>query len=459
MSSHGRAAGSGEYDVVVVGGGSAGLAAVQTAARARARVLLVAEGDIGGDCTFTGCVPSKTLLEAAARGVLFEEAMAAVRANVARIAATEDASVLRSHGIEVLRGRARLAGGGVVEVDGTHVVARRIVLATGSAPVLPLVVGLTELPADRPALTTDTIFDLAEAPSSLAVLGGGPTGCELAQAFARLGVRVTLVEAAGRLLPDAEPEVSAVIRDALAADGVEIRAGSPVENVADLDVERVLVTTGRRPATANLGLEAAGVRTDERGYLVVDAHLATTAEGVYAAGDVTGLSGHTHDAYAMGRVAVQVALTGPRRRRPTYDPAGSPQVVFTDPEVATVGITEREAGPRARVAHLPMAEVDRAVTAGATAGFVTLVAGPRPVVGNLGGGRLLGATIVARRAGELIHEPALALRTGMFTGRLAQTVHAYPTWSVAVQQAAAQFFGGYGGRTARPPRRGARPGE
>ncbi|MGH3238823.1 MAG: hypothetical protein ACRDNL_00485, partial [Spirillospora sp.] len=171
---------------------------------------------------------------------------------------------------------------------------------------------------------------------------------------------------------------------------------------------------------------------------------------VYAAGDVTGRLQLTHAAYAMGRVAVRNALGG--RRKAAYTDAGVPRVVFTDPEVAQVGLTETEAGPDARVAYLPMTELDRAVTAGRTDGFVKLITGPRRLLGHRCGGRLLGATIVAARAGEMIHEPALALRTGMFTGRLAQTVHAYPTLSIAVQQAAAQFFGGYGGRTARLPR-------
>lgn len=181
----------------------------------------------------------------------------------------------------------------------------------------------------------------------------------------------------------------------------------------------------------------------------MDKHLATSAPGIYAAGDITGLSGHTHAAYAMGRIAVASA---PRRlRRPTLSTAATPQVVFTDPEVATVGLHEHEiTHTRARVAYLPMSEVDRALTADAGTGFVKLIAGPRRLLGNLGGGRILGATIVAQRAGELISEPTLAITTAMFTGRLAQTVHAYPTWSIAVQQAAAQFFGTHGGRTARP---------
>jgi pyruvate/2-oxoglutarate dehydrogenase complex dihydrolipoamide dehydrogenase (E3) component len=428
------------HDLIVIGGGAAGLAAARTGAGLGARTLLVAEGPIGGDCTFTGCVPSKTLIEHAARGASFAEAMTAVRDAVQTIAATETADVLRGEGIEVLPGRA--------------------VFLVGARPAVPSVPGLGGLPY----LTSETVFGLEERPRSLAVLGGGTTGCELAQAFHRLGVRVDVVEAADRVLPGADPDASEVVADVLAREGLTVRTGAGVVAAeaasggvrlrlaggAVVDADRLLVAVGRAPATAGLGLDAAGVRTGGTGHVITDRRLATTARGVYAAGDVTGRLQLTHAAYAMGRVAARNALGG--RRRAAYADDGVPWVVFTDPEVAQVGLTETEAGPDARVVYLPMTELDRAVTAGRTDGFVKLVAGPRRLLGHRGGGRLLGATIVAARAGEMIHEPALALRTGMFTGRLAQTVHAYPTWSIAVQQAAAQFFGGHGGRTARPPR-------
>ena len=219
---------------------------------------------------------------------------------------------------------------------------------------------------------------------------------------------------------------------------------------------KLLVAAGRTPVTAGLGLDAAGIRLDDRGALAVDATLATTARGVYAAGDVTGLMPFTHAAYAMGRIAARNALRK-HRRLERFSPAGIPWAVFTDPEVAQAGLTEEQAAaqvPGARVAYLPMREVDRAVTAGRTEGFVKIIAGPRRLTGSLGGGRVLGATIVAPRAGDMIGEIALAMRTGMFTGRLAQTTHAYPTWSLAIQQAAAQFFGGYGDRAARPAQDG-----
>ncbi|MFN2496111.1 MAG: NAD(P)/FAD-dependent oxidoreductase [Pseudonocardiaceae bacterium] len=392
-----------DYDVIVIGGGAAGLAAAQAAVRARARVLLVTDGEIGGDCTFTGCVPSKTLIDAAAQGASFAEAMARVRATVARIAATEDETVLRQQGVDVLRGRARFTGRDTIEVDGRRLRGTRIVIATGASPLLPPIEGL----ADLAVLTTESVFDLTETPESLAILGGGAVGCELAQWFARLGVRVTVVETADRLLPHVEPEASELLAEVFAAEGIAVHTAAEVTAAADgnsrvvlhvrgdadISAQRLLAAVGRKADTADLGLDVAGIRTDEHGFVVVDQHMATTADGVYAAGDVTGLFPHTHAAYTMGRVAVGAALH--RSRRPSFDSTAVPRVVFTDPEIATVGAVEHDlTDRRARVAYLPMSEVDRAITADRTTGFVKLLAGPRPLLGNLGGGRVLGATIM-----------------------------------------------------------------
>jgi pyruvate/2-oxoglutarate dehydrogenase complex dihydrolipoamide dehydrogenase (E3) component len=461
-----------DYELVVIGGGAAGLGAARAGAAAGARTLLVSAGEIGGECTFTGCVPSKTLIEAAARGAAFPAAMTAVRAAVAAIAATETAEVLAREGVEVRRGQAAFLSPREISVDGRVLRARRFVVATGSRPAIPPVPGL----ADTIYLTNETIFGLDELPGRLAVLGGGAVGCELAQAFARLGSKVTLAEAAPRLLPAADPAASAVVEEVFRAEGISVRTGVAAASVKPNDngvtlvlasgeetaADRLLVATGRQPVAAHLGLENAGVRLDKRGYIATDGYLATTAPGVYAAGDVTGRMPFTHAAHAMGRLAARNAL----RRR--WSPPGAfatgaiPWVVFTDPEVAQVGLTEAQAAAAqagARVAYLPASEADRAVIAGRTEGFVKIIAGRRRVLGNTGGGLVLGATIVAARAGEMIHEPALAMRTGMFTGRLAQTVHAYPTWSLAIQQTAAQFFGRYGDSTARPAEPGpAEPG-
>ncbi len=452
------------WDLIVIGGGAAGLGAARAGAAAGARVLLVAEGEIGGECTFTGCVPSKTLIETAARGTAFPAAMAAVRHAVAAIAATETPDVLGADGIEVLRGRAVFTSSREVSLDGRGLRARAFIVATGSQPSVPPVPGL----AGAGYLTNETIFGLGELPGRLAVLGGGPVGCELAQAFARLGSQVSVIEAAPRLLPAADPVASQVVAEVFGAEGISVRTGAAAASVkndektvvlalvsgGEVTADRLLVAAGRRPVTGDLGVEAAGVHVDQRGCIVTDRHLATTARGIYAAGDVTGRMPFTHAAFAMGRLAARNALRRPWSPPGTFKTAAIPWVVFTDPEVAQVGLTEAEAATHAgaRVAWLPVREADRAVTAGRTEGFVKIIAGRRGVLGNAGGGRVLGATIVAARAGEMIHEPALAMRTGMFTGRLAQVTHAYPTWSLAIQQAAAQFFGESGGRTARNAR-------
>jgi pyruvate/2-oxoglutarate dehydrogenase complex dihydrolipoamide dehydrogenase (E3) component len=450
-------------DLVVVGGGAGGLAAARAGARRGARVLLVQQGPLGGDCTYTGCVPSKALIEAARRRDPFDRAIAAARRAIEVVAATETDDVLQREGVEVAHGWATFREPGVLDVDGTVIRARRVVIATGARPLVPPIEGLDE--TDH--LTNETVWDLDASPPSLAVLGGGAVGCELAQAFARLGSTVTVIEALDRILPHEDPEAAAVVTEALTADGVAVRTGRTVARVeplarkgavrlhladgATVDADRLLVAVGRTGAIEGLGLDAAGVET-ARGFITTDDTLATTARGVWAAGDATGRLQFTHAADEMGRVAAANALGRSGRRRFRTDAV--PWVTFTDPEVARVGITEGEAADRGgRVVYLPMSEVDRAIAAEEILGFVKLVAGPRRLLRNAGGGRVLGATIVASRAGEMIHEPALAMRTGMFAGRLAQTVHAYPTWSVAVRQAAAQLFMETGGRQARAAHR------
>lgn len=500
-----------DHDLIVIGGGAAGLAAVRTGLWAGADVALVTDGPIGGDCTFTGCVPSKSLIAAASAGLGFGEAMDRVRAVVEHIAATESAEVWRRQGVTVLEGRARLMTHDTVAVDDRRVTAPRIVIATGSQPAIPPIEGLANLggltasdtggSAGGAVLTTDTLFELESRPDSLGIVGGGPTGCELAQALARLGVDVRLFEAADRVLPTEEAEASSIVAAALAADGVkvqtsalvtgvevggsasapvtgvgvqtsapvtgagtEVSASGPITGAAQdgngvtvragsqsVAVERLLLAAGRAPAADGLGLAELKVKLDRRGWVVTDARLATSIKGVYAAGDVTGRTALTHAADEMGRLAAANALgRGPRGR---FREEWVPQVIFTDPEVARVGAVEAEAPSRSRVAYLPLAEVDRAVVAGRADGFVKITAGPRPAVRWLGGGRVIGAAVVAPRAGEMIAEVALAMRTRAFAGRLAQTAHAYPTWSHGIQKAAAQFFGEIEGRRARPPRR------
>jgi pyruvate/2-oxoglutarate dehydrogenase complex dihydrolipoamide dehydrogenase (E3) component len=288
--------------------------------------LLVQVGAIGGDCTFTGCVPSKTVIEAAARGETFDDAMRAVRRTVETIAAGEDDDAFHREGIDVLHGWATFRGPNEIEVDGTILRSRRFVIATGTTAAVPAIDGLSGVDY----LTNENVFELADLPASLAVLGGGAVGCELAQAFRRLGAGVTVIEALDRLLSREEPEASAVVADAFAAEGIELRTGRTLTRVEPLEAkgavrlhlhgdgavtaDRLLVAVGRKGATGGLGLEAAGVAT-EAGFVRVDDRLATTTPGIWAVGDVTGLLQFTHAADEMGRVAVANALARKAGRR------------------------------------------------------------------------------------------------------------------------------------------------
>lgn len=512
---------------MVVGGGAAGLAAALRARRHGAAVTLVECGRLGGECTWTGCVPSKALAHAAAgvwaarahsrrrqvpgvdaqgvpaadapgvpgvdavdapdvdaRQVPAADALAVVRAASNDLARSDDAAVLTRAGVTVRRGTARLAGTGVVDVDGQRLSAGAIVLATGSRPALPALPGLDAVAP----LTTDDVFTLPALPASMAVLGGGATGVELAQAFGRLGVAVTLVEAQPRLLPDAEPEAGGVLERVFAAEGMAVHTGAAAvaataeppgpqpaaaapstPNVAlgqapgvalRLDdgtvvrAARVLVATGRVAATEGLGLQACGVACDERGAVQVDAFQRTTVPRVYAVGDVTGGPLLTHAAVAAAEVAVDHALGVPATPRAL---AGLPQVVVTDPEVGMIGLNEAAAharhGAAAQVAWLPLRRVDRARIEGRLDGFVKLVAAPQPDDGL----RLVGATVVCPAAGELVHEVAVALRAGGDPDLLAGVVHAYPSWAEGLRLAAEQLTGAAVGRSARPAAPGADP--
>lgn len=453
------------YDLIIIGGGTGGLVAAQEARRRGATTLIVQNGRVGGDCTFTGCIPSKTLLAAAAAGADFDTAMRRVHDTIERIARTEDADALARDGIDVVDGYARFRSPTEIDVEGRRFRSRRFVVATGARPVVPPVTGLRELSP----LTSDDLFGLTRRPDTLVILGGGPIGCEMAQAWARLDADVTLVEGLDRVLPREEPEASEIVTRALTADGVRVLTGSSVASARrspDGDVglalddrrevvaEQILVAVGRAPSGRGFGLEEIGVEIDRRGAVLVDAGMATNIDGIWAVGDVTGGLQFTHAAGRMGWVAASNALSKFARIRSfRFDPSAVPWVTFTTPEVGRVGLTEAEAAAQyrsARVAHLDLEHVDRAITAGARDGFVKLVTAPRRGTGHLAGGRLVGATVVAPTGGELIHEAALAMKTKMFVGRLAQTTHAYPTWSVAVQQAALQFFGPVAGQRARP---------
>ncbi|ROO51984.1 pyruvate/2-oxoglutarate dehydrogenase complex dihydrolipoamide dehydrogenase (E3) component [Micromonospora sp. Llam0] len=455
-----------EWDLAIIGGGTAGIVAAKTAGRFGARVLLVESARTGGDCLWTGCVPSKSLIAAAHAAHTVRTAarfgvhagppkvddaavLAYVRAAIARIEPVDSPAAISADGAQVVTGRAEFTGPGSLRVTGAvgerAVRFRWAVLATGAAPAVPDLPGLAE--ADP--LTTETLWDLDALPERVAVLGGGPVGCELGQALARLGVRVTIVQRADRLLTKEEPEVGALIAERLRAEGVAVLSGADVERVdggtvqltgADpVVVDRILVATGRRPRTGGLGLAAAGVRCDERGHVVVDGLLRTSNRRIFAAGDVTGVLPFTHVAGVQGGYAATNALLGLRRR---VDYAAIPWVTFTDPEVAHVGATlaqaRRRHGDRVHYRRLTHEHVDRAITDGRPDGFTLLVIGPAD--------RLLGATVVSPRAGESIAELAAAIRRGAKVRDVAGTVHAYPTyadgpWNASLAQVRADLAG------------------
>ncbi|MEJ7647442.1 MAG: FAD-dependent oxidoreductase [Nakamurella sp.] len=431
------------WDLLVIGGGTAGLLAAKTAAGLGAQVALVERARTGGDCLWTGCVPSKALQSAAAAAadaraagrfgidvgqvqVDFPRVMAHVHAAIATIAPVDSIETLEAVGVTVFSGDAQFAGPGRLAVDGAPVQYRQAVIATGSEPVLPRIPGL----ADVTPLTADTVWDLVDLPERLVMIGGGSSGCELGQAFARLGSRVTVLEAADRVLPAEDPDASALIREALVTDGVEVITGARIERVGAgvlehaggrVEFDQLLVLAGRRPRTAGLGLESVGVELDEAGWIRVDSHLRTSAAQLWAAGDITGAPLFTHTAGVHGTIAAINALLGPVRSVRT---AGEPRVTFTRPEVAAVGVPT--AG--ARTVQVRHDELDRAVTEGEVAGFSRLAVGRR--------GRIIGATVVGPRAGETIGELALAVGQQLTTGDLAGVTHPYPTWSDGAWNAA-----------------------
>ncbi|MGH1489294.1 MAG: dihydrolipoyl dehydrogenase family protein [Acidimicrobiales bacterium] len=455
-----------DFDVAILGGGAAGLSAARETLRRGANPVIVNAGPLGGDCTFTGCVPSKTVIETSLAGGSFTDAFERARTVVDHIASTENAERLTEEGVVVIEDEGTLTtvdGQPAISVDGRTLSAKGVVLALGSKPLIPPIEGLETVDY----LTTENLWELQSAPRSMAVIGGGAIGCELSQALARLGVQITLIEMADRVLGKEEVAASTVAAEALTAGGVDVMTGVGVtaarkvaggaeltlDSGATIEAERVLVVVGRRPNSHRGGLEAGGI-TLERGFVGNGDDLATSVRGVYVAGDLAGRLQFTHAADHMGRIAAGNILGRWARLRPARFRADQiPWVTFVTPEIARIGMTESEAArsvPGAMVAYLPLTEHDRALTAGVTEGYIKLIAGPRPVIGMAGGGRIIGATIVSERAGEIISEIALAVRVDAFVGRLAQTVHPYPTWSFGLVKAAAQFFTTVEGRAAKP---------
>lgn len=443
-----------DFDLVIIGAGSGGLTAAGFAAQLGARVALVEKNRVGGDCTWTGCVPSKALLKVAKIAhnvrtasrygvhtnppvVAMEQVRKYVQGAVQQVYQFETPEELSQQGIEVVMGGARFLDPRTIAVGARTIRAKKFLLTTGARPVIPEIPGLNEVPF----ITYEQIFENDRLPNALIVVGAGPIGMEMAQAYRRLGCKVSVV--ATRLFPKEEPEARDVMRQVFEREGIEFTWGKALAARKDGEVLKVptdqgeasgdmlLIAAGRKPSVEGLDLEKARVNYSATG-IPVDDRLRTNVKHIYAAGDVAGGLQFTHFAGWQAFQAVRNALL------PGESSGFSelvPRVTFTDPEVAQVGLSEDQArakfGDSVRVGRWDMGHTDRAVCEDDTDGFLKLVA--------KNDGAILGGTIVAGRAGEAITELIVAIRQGMKVADIAGAIHAYPTYSTAVQQLTADM--------------------
>ncbi len=451
--------------MVVIGGGTAGLVAAAGGASLGAKVALVERDKLGGECLNYGCVPTKALIRSAKVASLMRRAeefglepvpvevdfpavMARMRAVMERAGEADSPERFRKLGVDVFLGEeASFASPREISVNGSVLRARSVIVATGSGPKAPPIEGLEEVGF----LDNVSVLGLKELPRSMVIVGAGPIGTEFAQMFARLGSQVELISSRDDPLPVEELEIGAALTGYLEEDRVRVHSGYRADEArllengekvviarndrgesVELRGEEILVAAGRTPTVDGLGLKSAGIELGEGG-LVVDEHLKTTAKGVYAAGDITGIKRFTHAAEYQGRIALQNALF-PLKRKADY--AAIPWTTFTDPEVARVGLTEAEArekhGSGVEAFRYDLPELDRAITDGEAKGFVKVVTGKR--------GRVLGGHIIGADAGNMIAEVVLAMRKGIPIGELSQTVHAYPTLSEGVKKAGDNYY-------------------
>jgi pyruvate/2-oxoglutarate dehydrogenase complex dihydrolipoamide dehydrogenase (E3) component len=461
------------YDLIVLGGGSAGLTAAVMSAGLGARTLLVERHKLGGDCLNTGCVPSKALIRSAnvaalvhraaefginvpAVDVDFARVMERVAGVIRTIEPHDSPEHLASRGVEVRFGEARFLSPREITLNGETLASRKFVIATGSRPAVPPIEGL------RGYLTNEDIFELRERPEHLIVLGAGPIGVEMAQAFHRLGSQVTLLDMAPRILPREDPDVSALVTSVFEQEGIRVCVNAKIlydtvrsetieesesgktERIAEhrIDFEHggkretiggdaLLVAVGRRPNVESLDLEKAGVAVEPQG-IRTNARCRTTASNIYACGDVAGRFLFTHTAEYEAKIAVTNAILHVPMK---LNYRAVPWVTFTEPEAARVGLTEEEARRQhgsVKVHRIPLDHEDRALTDGETEGFVKVIATAK--------GKVLGAHIVSARAGEMILEYTLAMQHGIPLAKLSSTIHPYPTFALAARHAADLYW-------------------
>jgi len=451
------------YDFVVIGGGTAGLVAAAGASGLGAKVALIEKNLLGGDCLNVGCVPSKSLIrssrayaevrDAPAYGIRvpqgvevdFSEVMERMRKLRARIARHDSARRFRDLGIDVFLGKGRFSGEKSIDVSGKQLHFKKALIATGARAIGLPIKGLTE----AGYLTNETIFSLTERPTRLAVIGGGPLGCELAQAFQRLGSSVTVIEILPKLLGPEDEDASTVVARALEKDGIRVILNATITEIKkEKGVKKILVCengkehvvladeillgAGRAPNVESLDLEVAGVEYDLRKGILVNDRLQTTNPDVFAAGDVCLKYKFTHMADASARIVIQNALFSGRKK---ISALTIPWCTYTDPEVAHVGMTEKdikEKGLNIKTIMIPFNEVDRAILDGEEDGFLKVYI-------KKGSDKILGATIVARHAGEMIGEIALAISAKVGLKKLATVIHPYPTQAEAIKKAADEY--------------------
>jgi len=448
------------YDLAVIGAGPGGYVAAIRASQLGAKVALIERGEIGGVCLNRGCIPTKSMIasahalegvrQAGAYGVEVE--CSGARVDMAKVKARKDEVVaklrlgieqlLKSNGVELIEGTAAVAGQGRVSVDGDPVEAKNILVATGSTWIeIP---GLT--PDGERIVTTDEALDWTEVPARLMIVGGGVIGCEFACMMNAFGAKVTLVEATPSILPPVESAMSRLLARQMKSQEIEILTGTTVEraqagaggvsaslsNGESREVDRVLVAVGRKPHAAGLGLEAAGVSFTERGAVEVNERFQTSCDGIFAIGDVTGAPMLAHVASAQGTAAVEWIFG----EGGSYDAEVIPSPIFTTPEIGTVGLTSEELkakGTQFMTGRFPYAASGKALCDGEPDG--------QAIVHTDMEGRILGVHIIGEDATLLIPEAALAIRKGLAASELEQTIHAHPTLSEVVAEAAADVFG------------------
>src|SRR6266542_4125684 len=462
--------GEGVYNAVVIGAGTAGLVTAAGTAGLGGRVALIERNLMGGDCLNFGCVPSKALISSARLiqqirdaekwgldrqqpQFVFEKVFERMRARRAKIAPNDSQERFESLGVDIFRGEARFVSPHEVEVTGQRLRARNFVIATGSRPLIPKIEGIDEVPY----FTNETIFDeLQEKPESMIVLGGGPIGCELAQTFRRRDVQVTFVQRGDQLLPREDRDVAEFLERRLINEGVRIIKNADVHSVATSDAGKIalqlvdrqsgrtaertffadalLVATGRTANLRSLDLTSLGVEVTERGVRVND-YLQTSQRHIYAAGDFIGPFLFTHMADAQARVVVRNIVVPFQFLRQKMDYSLVPWCTYVDPEVAHVGLGEKEAKQKNIDYDLfvvPLEDVDRAVVESEDAGFAKVLTAK-------GSDKILGATIVAPHAGDLLHEFVLAMKAGIGLGAIASTIHAYPTFAELARKAGDKY--------------------